>query len=116
MANTLDEEWNQMRGMEIQSVGIASVSYDEESQKLINMRNEGAMLGGDFNVMRGMAVKNLTEGVRDAGSNAAGAMNGFMGVGMGMNAMNQTLSHFRHRRISRGRCMEMQHRARWQEA
>ena len=53
MANTLDEEWNQMRGM---------------------------------------AVKNLTEGVRDAGSNAAGAMNGFMGVGMGMNAMNQTLS------------------------
>lgn len=40
-----------MRGMEIQSVGIASVSYDEESQKLINMRNEGAMLGGDFNVM-----------------------------------------------------------------
>ena len=81
-----------MRGMEIQSVGIASVSYDEESQKLINMRNEGAMLGGDFNVMRGMAVKNLTEGVRDAGSNAAGAMNGFMGVGMGMNAMNQTLS------------------------
>ena len=92
MANTLDEEWNQMRGMEIQSVGIASVSYDEDSQKLINMRNEGAMLGGDFNVMRGMAVKNLTEGVRDAGSNAAGAMNGFMGVGMGMNAMNQTLS------------------------
>ena len=92
MANTLDEEWNQLRGMEIQSVGIASVSYDEESQKLINMRNEGAMLGGDFNVMRGMAVKNLTEGVRDAGSNAAGAMNGFMGVGMGMNAMNQTLS------------------------
>ena len=50
------------------------------------------MLGGDFNVMRGMAVKNLTEGVRNAGSNAAGAMNGFMGVGMGMNAMNQTLS------------------------
>lgn len=92
MAGILDEDWNKMRGMEIQAVGIASVSYDEESQKLINMRNEGAMLGTDFNVMRGMAVKNLTEGVRDAGSNAGGAMAGFMGVGMGMNAMNQTLS------------------------
>lgn len=92
MQDILDEDWTQLRGMEIQKVGIASVSYDEESQKLINMRNEGAMLGSDFNVMRGMAVKNLTEGVRDAGSNAAGAMNGFMGVGMGMNAMNQTLS------------------------
>ena len=84
MSTTLDEEWNQTRGMEIQAVGIASVSYDEESQKLINMRNEGAMLGGDASVLRGMAVKNLTEGVRDAGSNAGGAMTGFMGVGMGM--------------------------------
>lgn len=92
MADILDDDWNKMRGMEIQAVGIASVSYDEESQKLINMRNEGAMLGTDFNVMRGMAMKNLTEGVRDAGSNAGGAMNGFMGVGLGMNAMNQTLS------------------------
>ena len=27
--------------MEIQAVGIASISYDEESQKLINMRNQG---------------------------------------------------------------------------
>ena len=92
MQDILDADWNQMRGMEIQKVGIAGISYDEESQKLINMRNEGAMLGSYFNVMRVMAVKNITEGVRDAGSNANGAMAGFMGVGMGMNAMNQTLS------------------------
>ena len=38
MANVLDEEWNQNRGMQVQSVGIGSLSYDEESQKLINMR------------------------------------------------------------------------------
>lgn len=92
MSETLDDDWTKLRGMEILSVGIASVSYDEESQKLINMRNEGAMLGSDFNVMRGMAVKNITEGIRDAGSNSAGSMAGFMGVGMGMNAMNQTMA------------------------
>lgn len=91
MSTTLDEEWNQTRGMEIQAVGIASVSYDEESQKLINMRNEGAMLGGDASVLRGMAVKNLTEGVRDAGSNAGGTMTGFMGVGMGMQQFNTSM-------------------------
>ena len=91
MSTTLDEEWNQTRGMEIQAVGIASVSYDEESQKLINMRNEGAMLGGDASVLRGMAVKNLTEGVRDAGSNAGGAMTRFMGVGMGMQQFNTSM-------------------------
>ena len=43
MSDILDEEWNQMRGMEVQAVGIASISYDEESAKLINMRNQGAM-------------------------------------------------------------------------
>ena len=91
MADTLDEEWRAMRGMEIQAVGIASVSYDEESQKLINMRNEGAMLGSDPSVLRGMAVKNLTEGVRDAGSNAGGAMAGFMGVGMGMQQFHSSM-------------------------
>ena len=91
MSAILDEEWNQTRGMEIQAVGIASLSYDEESQKLINMRNQGAMLGGDASVLRGMAVKNLTEGVRDAGSNAGGAMAGFMGVGMGMQQFNTSM-------------------------
>ena len=34
MAETLDSDWNQMRGMQVQSVGIGSLSYDEESQKL----------------------------------------------------------------------------------
>jgi membrane protease subunit (stomatin/prohibitin family) len=49
------------------------------------------MLGGDASVLRGMAVKNLTEGVRDAGSNAGGAMTGFMGVGMGMQQFNTSM-------------------------
>ena len=92
MANILDEDWNSMRGMEIQAVGLGSISYDETSQKLINMRNEGAMVGSDPSVLRGMAVKNITEGIRDAGSNAGGPVTGFMGVGMGMNAMNGTLA------------------------
>ncbi len=55
MSNVLDEDWKQMRGMEIQSVGIASISYDEESQKLINMRNQGAMLS-DPSVREGYAL------------------------------------------------------------
>ena len=45
MANVLDEAWKKMRGFEIQAVGIASISYDDESKELINMRNKGAMLG-----------------------------------------------------------------------
>lgn len=84
MSDTLDEEWNQMRGMEVQSVGL-KVSYDEESQNLINMRNKGAMMS-DAAVQQGYVAANVAEGLKDAGSNANGAMAGFMGMGIGMNA------------------------------
>lgn len=85
MATTLDAEWNQMRGMEIQAVGIASISYDEESQKLINMRNQGAMLG-DPSVREGYVQGSVARGMEAAGSNANGSLAGFMGMGVGMNA------------------------------
>jgi membrane protease subunit (stomatin/prohibitin family) len=83
MASALDEDWNQMRGMEIQSVGI-TISYNEESQKLLNMRNEGAMLS-DPTVREGYVQGAMARGMEAAGSNANGAMTGFMGMGMGAN-------------------------------
>lgn len=85
MAVTLDEEWRQMRGMEIQSVGIASISYDEESTKLIHMRNQGAMLGNPM-VREGYVQGAVARGMEAAGSNANGSMAGFMGMAAGMNA------------------------------
>lgn len=91
MAQILDEDWNKMRGMEIQAVGIASISYDEKSQELINTRNEGAMLS-DPSVAQGYMVKNMSEAVKSAGANEAGAMQGFLGVGMGVNAMGGMMS------------------------
>lgn len=83
MAETLDEDWNNMRGIEVQSVGIANISYDEESQKLINMRNQGAMLS-DPTIREGYMQGAVARGLEAAGSNANGSMAGFMGVGVGM--------------------------------
>lgn len=85
MADILDADWGEMRGIEIQSVGISSISYDEESTKLINMRNQGAMLG-DATVREGYVQGSVARGIEAAGSNANGSMAGFMGVGMGMQA------------------------------
>lgn len=85
MSTTLDEDWNKMRGMEIQSVGIASISYDDESTKLINMRNQGAMLS-DPSVREGYIQGAVARGLEAAGSNANGSMAGFMGMGAGMQA------------------------------
>lgn len=85
MAETLDEDWTKLRGMEVCSVGIASISYDEESKKLINMRNQGAMLK-DATIREGYVQGQIAEGLNKAGSNSAGAATAFMGMGMGMNA------------------------------
>ena len=84
MASTLDEDWNELRGIEICSVGIASISYDDESKRLINMRNQGAMLK-DASIREGFVQGNIAEGIKAAGSNTAGAATAFMGMGMGMN-------------------------------
>ncbi len=87
MADVLDTDWNKLRGMEIQAVGIASVSYDEESQKLIHMRNEGAMLS-DPTIREGYLQGHVARGIEAAGSNENGAMNAFMGMGFAMNGAN----------------------------
>lgn len=85
MANVLDEEWEKMRGFEIQAVGIASISYDDESKELINMRNKGAMLG-DPGVREGYVQGSIARGLEAAGSNPSGSAATFMGMGMGMQA------------------------------
>ena len=85
MATELDDSFRSLRGFEVLSVGIASVSYDEESKKLINMRNQGAMLG-DAAVREGYVQGAMARGFEAAGSNANGAATTFMGMGMGMNA------------------------------
>ncbi|MBE6676692.1 MAG: virion core protein [Ruminococcaceae bacterium] len=85
MANELDADWKALRGMEVLSVGIASVSYDEESKKLINMRNQGAMLG-DAAIREGYVQGAMARGFEAAGSNQGGSAQAFMGMGMGMNA------------------------------
>lgn len=95
MAKTLDDEWNDQRGMEVQAVGIASLSYDEESQKLINMRNKGAMLSDD-SIQKGYVAANVSEGLKDAGGNDGGSMAGFMGVGMGMNMGGNILGGYQN--------------------
>ena len=84
MADVLDDQWRAVRGMEIQSVGIASISYDEESKSLIQMRNQGAMLS-DPGIREGYVQGAAARGIEAAGSNANGSLAGFMGMGMGMN-------------------------------
>lgn len=103
MAEVLDAEWNQSRGMEIQAVGIASITYDEESKRLINLRNQGAMLS-DASIREGYVQGAMARGMEAAGSNRSGAMTGYMGMGMGM----QTGGNFMEA-ASKTNAAQMQH-------
>ncbi|MGN1101310.1 MAG: SPFH domain-containing protein [Huintestinicola sp.] len=83
MSKTLDEDWTELRGIEVCSVGIASISYDDESKELINMRNKGAMMS-DPTIREGFVQSSVAQGLQSAGSNTAGAGNAFMAMNMGM--------------------------------
>lgn len=84
MRDDLDEDWNQNRGMVVQEVGVNGITFDEESQKLMDMRNQGAMLK-DPTIQAGYMAGHVARGVEAAGGNEAGAMGGFIGMGMAMN-------------------------------
>lgn len=90
MTDTLDEEWRKLRGIEVVAVAVSSISYTDDSQKLINMRNQGAMLG-DPSVREGYMQGAVARGIEAAGSNTGGAMQAFMGMGMGMNQAGDVL-------------------------
>lgn len=79
----LTEEWNKLRGISVVSVAFSSITVDEASAKKINEFQESrvytnpAMLGSRL----GSAQATAMEG---AATNTAGAMTGFMGMGMAM--------------------------------
>lgn len=91
MRDCLDEDWRKLRGMEIVAVAVASISYTDDSVKLINMRNQGAMLG-DPNIREGYVQGSIAKGLESAGENPSGATTGFMGMGVGMNASGSYLN------------------------
>nr|WP_072515087.1 SPFH domain-containing protein [Ndongobacter massiliensis] len=90
LQDALDAKWTELRGFQIESVAIESVSFTEETQKLINIRSQGAMLS-DEAIRRGYMSGSIARGMEAAGSNEGGAGQAFMGVGMGLNMSSATL-------------------------
>ena len=88
MAQALDEDWNQLRGFEVVSVGMQPPSYSEESQQIINERSKMASQVSylkDAANQQAYMAKSVGEGISSAGKNAGGAAVGFMGMNMAQN-------------------------------
>ncbi len=85
MANALDSVWKESRGIEIQNVGFNSLTYDEDTRKLLQRRNDAAIYT-DPSIQQAFINTSIARGIEAAGSNSGGATVGFMGMNMAMNA------------------------------
>ena len=85
----LSNVWRKKRGIEVFSFNINSLSIPEEQQKKITEWEENAMTT-DPTTAAARLVGGQIDAMKTAAGNTAGAMTGFMGMGMatGANGMN----------------------------
>lgn len=89
MADALNEvlsaKWRDLRGIEIVSCGVSSVTADPEDEKMLKELQRAAAFK-DPTMGAAYTVAAQAEAMKAAAGNSAGAMTGFMGMGMAMNA------------------------------
>ena len=77
----LDAKWSDRRGIEVVEFGISSVTIPEEDQQMIkDLQRTRALSSPDM--MAANYVASSAEAMKTAAGNTAGAMTGFMGMGM----------------------------------
>ena len=85
MNTALSAKWGQLRGLKVISVALGSVTLSEEDTKMIQQLQHTAVLQNP-NMAGATLVGAQADAMKAAASNSAGAMNGFLGMGMAMNA------------------------------
>ncbi len=84
LCEVLRPDWTETRGIEIVKLTINSLSIPDDQRKKITEWEETAMTTNP-NVAGSRIVAAQADAMRSAASNEAGAMTGFMGMGMAMN-------------------------------
>lgn len=81
----LSAKWRKLRGIEIVSFGVSSVKASEEDEAMLKDMQRTAVYG---NARMAAAYETMARGdaMKAASSNTAGAMTGFMGMGMAQQA------------------------------
>lgn len=81
----LSSSWRQKRGIEVFSVNINSLSIPDDQRKKLTEWEENAMTTNP-NTAAARLVGGQIDAMKAAAANGSGAMTGFMGMGMAMNA------------------------------
>lgn len=85
MNTALSEKWGALRGLQVVSIALGSVTLPDEDAEMIKQLQRTAALQNP-NMAGATLVGAQADAMRAAASNTSGAMAGFMGMGMAMNA------------------------------
>ncbi len=84
MQEQLSVKWGALRGIEVVSVALSTVTLPEEDQERIKRAQEAAVYS-NANMAGGLMAAGTVSAMNTAAANENGAMAGLMGVGMTMN-------------------------------
>ncbi|MBQ7050578.1 MAG: SPFH domain-containing protein, partial [Firmicutes bacterium] len=85
MNKALSEKWGNLRGLQVVSIALGSVTLPPEDSEMLKEAQRAAYLSRP-DIAAGTMVGASAEAMKTAAGNSAGAMTGFMGMGMAMNA------------------------------
>ena len=85
MNTALSAKWGELRGLKVVSIALGSVTLPPEDAGMFKQLQRTAVLQNP-NMAGATLVGTQADAMKAAASNSAGAMTGFMGMGMAMNA------------------------------
>ena len=85
MNDELSTQWGELRGLKVVNIALGSVTLPPEDAEMIKQLQRNAALK-DPSMAGATLVGAQADAMRAAASNESGAMNGFVGMGMAMNA------------------------------
>ena len=85
MNTALSAKWGELRGLTVVSIALGSVTLPDEDAEMIKQAQRTAMMR-DPSMAAATLIGAQADAMKAAASNSAGAMTGFMGMGMAANA------------------------------
>ena len=94
MNEALSEKWAELRGLEIVSIALGSVTLPKEDEQLIKELQRKAVYAHNPGMAGATLVEAQAEAMKTAAGNANGAAMGFFGMGMAQNAGGMNAQQF----------------------
>ena len=87
MNDALKLEWEESRGITVGKIALNPISLADEDMKAIKDMEDALLMGSNSFMMAGRMTNASADAMTAAANNSAGAMTGFMGLGMAGGAM-----------------------------